>query len=334
MDQLPIDTSHPAVREYLALVRLQVLTPLSLLINIACVATCAFVASPSLSSVSKLYPTALTPNSAVIASYVAALYVGQIGYCVMLVLTRSAETKRAYVNAIGLFLPFANLFMALWAIAWVMRWFLLATILQGLILLLLLFSNVALFIYHPPEHARPLGIAFVHAPLRFFLVLPFSILFELSLFVALGLSYEPTSPGAPPRDYSSWHAMAGFGVVLGTNLASLIVVVSRSDLVWCAAATWIAVSIWSASPKPAPVYITAITFTALHPLAYIFSKLYARCCSPSARRNRNIVLPGDQTAHPGLYGATSTGAAATARARQNGGEIETGPTEVDAENWG
>jgi hypothetical protein len=93
MEQLPIDISHPAVREYLALVRLQVLTPLSLLINIACVATCAFVAHPSLSAVAKLYPTALTPNVAVIGAYVAAIYVGQIGYCVLLVFTRDAETK-------------------------------------------------------------------------------------------------------------------------------------------------------------------------------------------------------------------------------------------------
>jgi hypothetical protein len=62
-----------------------------------------------------------------------------------------------------------------------MRWFLVATILQGLILLALLFANFALFVYHPPEHSGLLSIAFVHAPLRFFLVLPFSILFEISL---------------------------------------------------------------------------------------------------------------------------------------------------------
>ena len=67
MENIPIDTSHPAVREYLALIRcvrsscndhhrgahndglrLQVLTPLSLLINIATVTICTFLLSPNL----------------------------------------------------------------------------------------------------------------------------------------------------------------------------------------------------------------------------------------------------------------------------------------------
>ena len=93
MDQLPTDTSHPAVREYIALVRLQVLTPLSLLINIACVTTCAFVANPSISKVAKLYSTSITPNIKVLGAYVAAIYLGQIGYCILLVFTKRAETK-------------------------------------------------------------------------------------------------------------------------------------------------------------------------------------------------------------------------------------------------
>jgi hypothetical protein len=62
---LPLDTSHPAVRDYLALVRyvcrivlishlmhhvsrLQVLTPLSLLMNIATVMVCTLVINPNL----------------------------------------------------------------------------------------------------------------------------------------------------------------------------------------------------------------------------------------------------------------------------------------------
>lgn len=72
MENLPIDTSHPAVRDYLALIRyvptltlfpdspvthrgvsvrsrLQVLTPLSLLINIATVIVCTAVLTPGLS---------------------------------------------------------------------------------------------------------------------------------------------------------------------------------------------------------------------------------------------------------------------------------------------
>ena len=68
MDELPLDTSHPAVRDHLSLIRfvshpcdpvpiieqtfelhrLQVLTPLSLLVNTATVLICSLVVSPSI----------------------------------------------------------------------------------------------------------------------------------------------------------------------------------------------------------------------------------------------------------------------------------------------
>ncbi len=79
--------------------------------------------------------------------------------------------------------------------------------------------------------------------------------------IAIGLTYTPVGPGEPPRNYSSWHALAGFGVILGTNLASMLVIVTRADLVWCAAATWVTVSIWTAQPKPAPVYVRVHSLT-------------------------------------------------------------------------
>jgi hypothetical protein len=50
--------------------------------------------------------------------------------------------------------------------------------------------------------------------------------------------------------------MTAFGIVLGTNLLAFAVVLIRSDIVWCVAATWIAVSLWSATPKPAPVHVS------------------------------------------------------------------------------
>lgn len=96
MDSLPIDTSHPAVRDYLSLVRLQVLTPLSLLINIATVVVCAFVVNPSIVNVSYLHPTSITPNSSVIGAYLAVVFLSQIGYCLLLVVASKAETKVSY----------------------------------------------------------------------------------------------------------------------------------------------------------------------------------------------------------------------------------------------
>lgn len=112
MESLPLDTSHPAVRDYLSLVRLQVLTPLSLLVNIAIVSTCALVVNPSIGAlrhacalaenltcsaraggISKLHPTAISPRTSVLSAYVGAIFLGQIGYCLLLVMARKPETK-------------------------------------------------------------------------------------------------------------------------------------------------------------------------------------------------------------------------------------------------
>ncbi|TFK29530.1 hypothetical protein FA15DRAFT_664079 [Coprinopsis marcescibilis] len=296
MDALPIDTSHPAVRDYLSLVRLQVLTPLSLLINIACVLVCATVSTPSINGISKLHPTAISPNFGAIAAYVGVIFLGQIGYCILLVLAGKPETKKMLVKGVGFSLVFANVVMGLWAIAWVMQWFLVSTILQGVLLLLLLYSNVALLIYHPPDPSRWIDIALVHAPMRFFFVLPFALLFPLSLFITLHLTYSPPYPDGP-QDYSKWHAWTGFGVVVGTNLAAFLVILLRKDIVWCVAATWICVSLWSQRPKPGPVYIPVIIFTVLHPLALLVSYAYAMFFKKNTAR---VQLPED-TDHPGLY---------------------------------
>ncbi|KAJ6610466.1 hypothetical protein B0H10DRAFT_2166051 [Mycena sp. CBHHK59/15] len=331
MDSLPIDMSHPAVRDYLALVRLQVLTPLSLLINIATVLVCAVVVNPSIRTIAKLYPTSISPKPAVISVYVAAMYLGQIGYCVLLVLARKPETKvrmRTLTKGVGLSLVFANWIMALWAVAWVFEWFLVATILQGILLITLLYSNISLLTYHPPTTSRPFDMGLIHAPLRFFFVLQFALMFPLALFVELGLTYKPVYDGTP-IDYAA-HPWPGFGVVFGTNLVSLVVIILRRDIVWCVAATWICISIWSLRPKPQAVFITAIVFTALHPLAliasYIHAYFYSRATVDS-NTNGAVALPGDE--HPGLHAAGQAPSASPSETQIRG------PREVDTEEaWG
>ena len=42
---------------------------------------------------------------------------------------------------------------------------------------------------------------------------------------------------------------------MSTNVLSLVVILFRRDVIWAIAATWICVSIWAASPKPAPVFV-------------------------------------------------------------------------------
>jgi hypothetical protein len=172
---------------------------------------------------------------------------------------------------------FANWVMALWAICWVLQWFLASTILQGILLLLLLYSNIALLIYHVPSSSRPFDTALIHAPMRFFLILPMYLLFPISLLcvlssfhnlnvpncpttifenvvsVTLGLTYKPSNFGPPTG--STKDIWPGFGVVLGTNLLGLFVVMFRRDIVWCVAATWICVSIWTQRPKAVPINV-------------------------------------------------------------------------------
>jgi hypothetical protein len=93
MENVPFDTSDPVVRDYLALVRLQVLTPLSLLVNIATLVVCAIVVSPTLAEISDDFRTTVTPSPWMIYMYIIAVWVGQIGYCGLLVLARKPETK-------------------------------------------------------------------------------------------------------------------------------------------------------------------------------------------------------------------------------------------------
>ncbi|KAF9522248.1 hypothetical protein CPB83DRAFT_864746 [Crepidotus variabilis] len=302
MDAPPLpasSTTTPSMRQYLFLIRLQILTPLSLLLNIASLLLCSFIAEPNISAIARTHPTSITPQTSVLAGYVGAVWVAQIGYCVLLVGARKEETKRAMTQGVGLSLMGANVVMAGWGVAWILQQFLLATILLGLLILFLLFSNLSLLIYHPPTRSRPLDTALIHAPLRFFLILPMSILFPLCLFLTLHLTYHPT-PSGPPQNYADWHATPGFLVVFFTNLFSLVVIVVRRDVVWCVAAMWVCMGVWSSAPKPAGVYITEITYTVLHPLGLVVSMVYMWMRGRQEVRRGPVVLEGDE--HPGLHG--------------------------------
>ncbi|KIY68131.1 hypothetical protein CYLTODRAFT_374824 [Cylindrobasidium torrendii FP15055 ss-10] len=314
MEGLPVDFSHPAVRDYMTLIRLQVLTPLSLLINIAALSICAFVVNPSMGTIAKQYPTVITPRPSAVATYLIALYAMQLGYCILLVIARKPETKQTLIKGPGFPLVIANWVMAFWAICWIMKWFLAATVFQGIILACLLYSNLVLLIYHRPTNKRPLDTALIHAPMRFFLVLQLSLIFPLSLFITLGLTHTPSAPG-PPEDYDLYQ-WAGFGVVFGTNFLGWLVVVFRRDIVWCVAATWVCVALFTMRPKPAPVYITAIVFTVLHPVGLLGSLIYSKFY-----QDNSVSLPGDDTDHPGLHNGSSTQA----------GRVERAPREVEAD---
>lgn len=90
----------------------------------------------------KWFPASISPYTPLIAAYFAAIYVCQIGYCVLLVIARKRETKvRSYielllpsefdiyqlssriqatvVKGVGMALVFSNFVTAAWAITWV-----------------------------------------------------------------------------------------------------------------------------------------------------------------------------------------------------------------------
>jgi hypothetical protein len=71
--------------------------------------------------------------------------------------------------------------------------------------------------------------------------------------ITLGLFYSPGHP-----EHYGRIAWPGFAVACGTNVLGLLVILMRRDIVWAVAATWICTSMWSARPKPAPVYVSRI----------------------------------------------------------------------------
>lgn len=94
MEDLPLDANHPAVRDYLALIRLQVLTPLSLLVNITAVLVCSVAVTPGIQDIENMYPSSISPKPLLIATYLLLVYVGQVGYCILLVMAKKQETKK------------------------------------------------------------------------------------------------------------------------------------------------------------------------------------------------------------------------------------------------
>jgi hypothetical protein len=77
--QLPLDFSHPAVREYVKLIRLQVLTPLSTLVSIATMLATELIIRPSLGEIVGLWPTSISPEVSLVALYYLVLFGSQVG---------------------------------------------------------------------------------------------------------------------------------------------------------------------------------------------------------------------------------------------------------------
>ena len=66
------------MREYVNLIQLQVLTPLSTLVSVAAVLATEFIVHPSLSKIVKIWPTSISPRTSLVAFYLLALFGVQV----------------------------------------------------------------------------------------------------------------------------------------------------------------------------------------------------------------------------------------------------------------
>lgn len=285
----PFDTSDPQTRLALKLLRLQVLTPLSVLINVAANLVCALVLSPSMADILGQFPTGLTPSVGMVGFYMTAIYVLLIGFCVLLITAGKPETKETLVNGVGLRLVVINWLMTAWAALWAMQLFLASTIVLGITTVLLGWIMFSLVWYTPGGPlTRPFDQLLIHAPLKLWFLITLTLDFPLSLFIALDWNYPYNRPDQYAR--KQWEA---FAFVVSMHTAGVLWVFIRRDLTITIGGLWVVLAVMLQRPKSAPVFAATIIFAVLYPLTYISTMAWQRLKKHEAREGR-IVLPPDE----------------------------------------
>ncbi|KZT60009.1 hypothetical protein CALCODRAFT_523122 [Calocera cornea HHB12733] len=289
MGGFPAD--DPLVRQALALIRLQVLTPLSVLVSIGASLVCAIVVRPTMGEISKNHPTSLTPLNLMVGIYWLVLWLMLVGYCVLLVIARKEETKATIVHGVGLRFVIANWFLAFWSIAFALQAFIAALVLLSITLLLLLSVWVTL-VFHPPHLSRPLDFVCIHAPIRLLTMALLMLALPHAVFLAVGWVDKLKAPeGGGDVDWGKW-AWPAFGFIVGLNTVGLINVAWKRDVISALAGVWLVLSIGLSRPKPAPVFAAVILFTVLYPLTWIAA--FAWATLRKGESEGRIVLPPDE----------------------------------------
>jgi len=88
-------------------------------VNITAMLVCSVAVTPGIQDIEKMYPSSISPKPLLVATYLLLVYVGQVGYCILLVMAKKQETKKTITRGVGLALVLANWIMGLWAVAWV-----------------------------------------------------------------------------------------------------------------------------------------------------------------------------------------------------------------------
>ncbi|KAH7106836.1 hypothetical protein BKA62DRAFT_685248 [Auriculariales sp. MPI-PUGE-AT-0066] len=275
-----IDLSHPDIRLYLRLVRLQVLTPLAVLICFATALVCTFIVHPSLGQVAREHPTAMTPATPMVTVYWVFVFASQIGFCVLLVFAHSEQTKQALVS-LGLSVVLANWVLAGACVAWILTAFITTTILLGLVAALLLYANVRLLLR--ASVAGLWEVAFIHTPVRLFFIIVFMVDFWQVLFISMGHTWNPEQDIG--KSAWQWEAVVALSV---TSFIGLVIVLIRCDLVWTIGACFALASVAFGPYRGVPVLVTSVVFLVLFPVAFVAALFFHRTRSDGA-----IALPPD-----------------------------------------
>ncbi|SNX83076.1 uncharacterized protein MEPE_01782 [Melanopsichium pennsylvanicum] len=324
--EVPSNPNHPASslsaryhhlstnmepNEVKTLTRMQILTPLSVLLQMGVMILCGSnLIKPNLQQVSRRHPTYLSVQDNFVLFYWAILYVLLIGFSVFLLLSRTPETKKALVHGVGTRLALANYMMVLWAIFWILDrplTFILGTVTLSVIALVLLFNALILAVRYPPSAKHPLDWLFIHVPVKLFLVITIQYDLWQQLFMALGWDFG--SGGHQALVQGLWPA---FGIVVGLGAFSALWIFATADLIWTVAGVYLNFGLlWhkhfslvggrdDGEPRPAPLTAAIILSISLQVVALIAGVAWNRI---KARQDGRIALPLSPEEEAAVYRA-------------------------------
>ncbi|KAL7415651.1 hypothetical protein BDY24DRAFT_266155 [Mrakia frigida] len=263
MSSYDLPQTQAELRSTFALVRLQIVSPLSLLVSIGANLVCSLFIKPSMADISRSHPTLVTPLSLFIGGYWLVVYALQIGLCLILIMARSEETKDTLIRGIGIRFSIANWLMAGWAVFFTMQFswsFLVAEVL--LLLNVLNLASIYLTLHWHAHSHKPLDWIFIHVPMRLMLVVIWSVDIIDNGFIVLGWEARDEARYAK-------YALQACASIAVVNVVGLLIVFFKRDLVWAISATYLLVALLLKRPKPTTVVATIIIFLALYPLVYL-----------------------------------------------------------------
>jgi hypothetical protein len=298
------------------LTKVQVLTPLAILLNIASLTVCSILVEPNLKEINDKHWTQFTPSTAFVLIYWATLFLFQIGFAVLVVLGQKEITKKTLVNGVGVRLALANVLLGLWAITWVLNRH--PSYIAGLVILsvigfLLLITALLLAVKYPPDASRPLDWLFIHVPIKMFLVIVLQLDIPQQLFMALNWTGDHHREAIK----AIWPS---FGIYAGMGALSAIWIFATMDFVWAACGIFLHFAVlYSNHPSihnRKPEIIASIVLAmVLQAVAIVGSVLYNWLARVNQDQGVALGRNPQEEAHAARLEAEAEAAAAAARER-------------------